>query len=104
VSAEREEQIKAAIEQLSPEEAQFFLHRLEYAMKKRRLQLTGYLVSMFVWLIGMVLGLAYFGSHDGFTGWVFLAPFAVVGLILWLVGKYANRVGETPFPGIRKPE
>ena len=82
-----------AIEQLSPEEAQYFLDKLERAIRKRKIQLTGYLVAMLVWLLGMVGALAYYGMSSGFVGWVFLAPFALVGAVLWGFGKWANRAG-----------
>ena len=89
----KDDEIKAAIAALSPEEAQFFLHKLEAAFKKRKMQLTGYLVAIAVWLLGMVGALAYFGTHDGFVGWVFLMPFALVGVILYVFGRISNRIG-----------
>lgn len=85
-----------AIEQLSPDEATFFLAKLEAALRKRKLQLTGYLVAMIVWLVGMVFALAYYGISEGFVGWVFLVPFGIVGLILYLFGKWAEKVGASP--------
>ncbi|MCX5744927.1 MAG: hypothetical protein NT062_20760 [Proteobacteria bacterium] len=91
--ASKDDDLKAAIANLSPEEATFFLAKLEAAYKKRKLQLTGYLVAMASWLVGMVLAFAYFGTHDGFTGWVFLVPFGLVGLVLYAFGRIANRVG-----------
>lgn len=87
-------ELAEAIENLSPDEAQFFLHKLEAALKKRRTQILGYLVAMFTWLVGMVFALAYFGTHDGFVGWVFLLPFAIVGLVLYGFGRWANRIGN----------
>lgn len=92
--ANRHAELAQAIENLSPQEAQFFLDKLEAALKKRRLQLIGYLVAMVVWMIGTVFALVYYGSHDGFSGWVFLVPFAFVGLILFGFGKWAERVGK----------
>ena len=85
-------ELARAIEKLSPEEAGYFLGKLEIAIKKRKIQITGYLVAMAVWLVGMVFALAYFGTHDGFVGWVFLAPFGLVGIVLWGFGKIANRL------------
>src|ERR1044071_9291350 len=67
--AKKHEDLARAIRNLSPDEAAFFLHKLEMAIKKRKIQITGYLVAMAVWLIGMVLALAYTGMHDGFVGW-----------------------------------
>jgi hypothetical protein len=92
--ASKHDQLAAAIEQLSPEEASYFVHKLEAALRKRKLQLTGYLVAMFVWLIAMVGALVYYGLVDGFTGWVFLVPFALVGLVLWGFGRWAEHVGK----------
>jgi hypothetical protein len=93
--ADRHAELAKAIDNLSPEEAQFFLTKLEAALKKRRLQLFGYLVSMLVWLLATVGALVYYGSHEGFTGWVFLLPFALVGVILFAFGRWADRVGRT---------
>ncbi|MBA3817346.1 MAG: hypothetical protein H0X17_00505 [Deltaproteobacteria bacterium] len=89
-----EADIAAAIQQLSPEEATFFLAKLEAVIAKRKLQLTGYLVALVGWLIATFLALAYYGTHDGFVGWVFLVPFALVGLIIFGFGKWADRVGK----------
>jgi len=91
-------ELAEAIENLSPEEAQFFLLKLEAALKKRRLQLIGYLVAMLVWLVATVFALVYFGSHEGFTGWVFLVPFFLVGVILFAFGKWAERVSRATLP------
>jgi hypothetical protein len=96
--ANKHAELAHAIENLSPDEAQFFLHKLEAALKKRRLQLIGYLVAMFVWLIGTVFALVYFGTHEGFSGWAFLVPFGLVGAILFGFGKWAERVGKAPIP------
>jgi hypothetical protein len=94
--AGQHEELARAVEQLSPEEARFFLHKLETALRKRKIQLMGYLVAMLVWVLGMVCALAYFGMADGFVGWVFLVPFGVVGVILYVFGMWANKVGSAP--------
>jgi hypothetical protein len=90
------DELARAVEQLSPEEAAFFLDRLERALKKRKLQLLGYLVALCVWTIGMVCALAIYGLASGFVGWVFFVPFALVGLVLWIFGKWADKVGRAP--------
>jgi hypothetical protein len=97
-NADKHEELARAVKDLSPEEAEFFLHKLEMAIKKRKIQIMGYLVSMFVWAAGMVFALAYYGMASGFVGWVFLVPFAAVGLILFGFGKWADRVGARKFP------
>ena len=93
-------ELARAVEQLSPDEAQFFLDKLERALKKRRLQLIGYLVAMLVWAVGMLLAFGvYLTTEPGhFVGWVFLAPFAVVGVILYAFGKWSVKVGGKDKP------
>ena len=66
------------------------------SLKKRKIQLTGYLVAMVVWLVGMIFALVYYGTHDGFVGWVFLVPFA-------LVGADPVRVRQVGRAGVGKP-
>jgi len=92
---DRHETLADAVAQLSPEEAVYFLNRLEAAITKRKIQLTGYLVAMVVWLAAMVGALVYFGAHDGFVGWVFLVPFGLVGLVLWGFGRWSEKIAET---------
>lgn len=90
----KHDELAAAVAKLSPEEAAFFLRRLEAAVTKRKIQLTGYLVAMVVWLAGMVGALVYYGSVDGFVGWVFLVPFGLVGAVLWGFGRWAELVAQ----------
>lgn len=92
------DELAEAVAKLSPEEALFFLAKLEAVMNKRKLQLTGYLVAFLVWLVGMFFALAYYGTHDGFVGWAFLVPFAAVGVILYAFGKWSDRVGKRVEP------
>ena len=89
----KHDELARAIQELSPDEAAFFLAKLEAALNKRKLQLTGYVVALIAWAIGMAIAMAYYGIVDGFTGWVFLVPFAIVGVLLWLFGRWAERVG-----------
>ena len=86
--------IAEAIGKLSSHEAEFFLTKLEALMRKRKLQLTGYLVALGSWAIAMFFALAYYATHVGFVGWVFLLPFGLVGAILFAFGKWADRVGK----------
>jgi len=57
--------VAKAIEQLSPEEAGYFLDKLERAIRKRKIQLGGYLAAMVVWLFGIVWALFYYGVTLG---------------------------------------
>ena len=94
-----QEELARAIAQLSPDEAAFFLHRLEMALRKRKIQLGGYLVAMVSWLIGMTLALVYFGMNDWSAAWAFIVPFGAVGAILYGFGAWAERVANRPPPG-----
>jgi hypothetical protein len=93
------DELAKAIAQLSPEEAAFFLHKLEMAMRKRKLQLGGYLVAMIAWLAGMIGALIYFGAYGWSAAWAFLVPFGLVGAILYGFGTWAERVARRPPPG-----
>jgi hypothetical protein len=95
------DELARAIAKLSPDEAAFFLHRLEMAMRKRKIQLTGYLVALLAWLAGMVLALMlfYFGGMNGWSAaWVFIVPLGIVGAILYGFGAWAERVARRPPP------
>lgn len=99
-SADKHEDLARAIEKLTPEEAAFFVDKLEAAIRKRRIQLLGYLVAMIVWLLGMVAALVWYGTHEGFVGYVFIIPFGFVGVTLWAFGKWAAKVGAKAAPGL----
>jgi hypothetical protein len=94
--ADQHVELAQAIEKLDPAEAAFFLEKLERAIKKRKIQISGYLAAMLVWVIGMMFALMYFGMADGFVGWVFLAPFGLVGVVLYAFGRWSERVGNPP--------
>jgi hypothetical protein len=98
-----EDELVKAIGELSPEEAEFFLKKLEAALRKRKIMLSGYLVAMVAWIVGMVCALAYFGMASGFVGWVFLVPFAIVGVILWAFGTWAEKVARSVKPAVPSP-
>jgi hypothetical protein len=60
--ADQHEALAHAIQNLSSDEAQFFLDKLERAIRKRKIQITGYLVAMLVWALGMLFGLVWAGT------------------------------------------
>lgn len=99
-----QDDLEQLIGNLNPTEADYFLKKLEGALRKRRIMLSGYIVAMVVWLVGMVCALAYFGMASGFTGWVFLVPFAFVGLVLWIFGALAERAGRVPELSVPDPK
>lgn len=92
------EELAHAISQLDPEQAAVFLQRLEATFRKRKIQISGYLVAMVAWLVGMTLALIYFGMNDGSAAWAFIVPFGAVGVILYAFGSWADRVGKRGRP------
>jgi hypothetical protein len=88
-----------AIKQLSPEEAEFFLHKLEMAIRRRRLQGIGYIVAITAWLVTTLIALVYNASQDRLVVGAFIIPVGLAGAILYGFGRWADRVGKTPPPG-----
>jgi fatty acid desaturase len=84
-----------AISNLSDDEAAFVLDKLERALRKRKIQITGYLIALAVWLIGTLAVLAYLGTHPGKPLWLLLAPFGLVGAALYGFGLWAERVSPS---------
>ena len=94
LDADGKQKLAEQIANLSDVEREHFLFQLETVMKKRRMQLLGYLLAMLVWALGMLFALVWYGTHDGFQGWVFLVPFAAVGVVLWAFGAWTDRLGK----------
>jgi len=91
--------LASMVAQLSPDEAQFFLGKLERALRRRRIQLFGYLVAMLLWASSMLVALAAYGLMTGVLPYMlFLVPFLLVGLVLFGFGKWADRVGGKSAP------
>lgn len=89
------EAIAEAVAKLSPDEALFFIAKLEAVITKRKIQLTGYLVALVLGVLGLLVAMLVYGSQDGFVGWVFLIPMALVGGCLWAFGRWAEHVGKS---------
>jgi hypothetical protein len=62
--------------------------------RRRKINLLGTLIALVEMLVGLPLGLAYMGMGPPgeFRGWILLVPLSLVGLTLWLFGKWARRV------------
>ncbi len=88
-----QEDLEKLIASLNPEEAEYFLKKVEAALQKRKIMLSGYIVAMVAWLVGMVCALAYYGTSSGHPIWVFAIPFLIVGVILWAFGVMSERAG-----------
>jgi hypothetical protein len=92
------EELDARLSELTPEQAEMFARALALAMKKRRMLLLGYLVTLFVIVFGFVGALYVYGRMERgtFIGWVFLVPGLGAALTLIIFGKLTKRLGKNP--------
>lgn len=84
-----------AVEDDLPAEQIAILERaIARVARKRSILLAGYVISLVVLIGGMLGALYVFGRAPSgrFIGWVFFAPLAAVGVILWAFGLWAKRV------------
>lgn len=87
------EQIEQAIQNMPPEKAAELVAMLEESLRRRKIELFGYLGAALMLLVGMIGALYYYGSRQTgeFVGWIFLLPLALAGGIMWAVGRWARR-------------
>jgi len=90
----KQDAVEEALKNMSREEAALFVFLLKSKYQKRKIQLTGYLVGIGLWLVGMLFALIVYGTASGFVGWVFLVPFALLGMTMFAFGKWAEQVGK----------
>jgi len=88
------EDIEQQVGKLSADEAAVFLRILEVTLKRRRIQLLGYLCALFAVVFGMIFALYMWSKREPgtFIGWVFILPPATGALAIWLFGKWSNSV------------
>lgn len=88
--------IAEAIATLSPEEAMVFMAHMDGALKQRRLQLTGYVVAALLWAVSMAVALYLYGTaaRGTFITWVFLVPFGILGGVMWMFGRLADKLAD----------
>ncbi len=93
-------EIEQAIRELPPDRAAELVAMLEASVRRRRIELYGYLLAAVVVIVGMIGALLIMGSvEDGrFVGWVFLVPLALAGLVMTVVGKRAKAGAPTTKP------
>lgn len=86
-------QIEDAIKNMPPEKAAELVAMLEDSLRRRKIELFGYLGAALALVVGMVIALYIYGSSDAndFVGWVFLIPLALAGGIMWGIGRWAQR-------------
>ena len=85
-------EIEQAIRELPPDRAAELVAMLEASVRRRRIELYGYLLAAVVVIVGMIGALLIMGSvEDGrFVGWIFLIPLALAGLVMTVIGKRAK--------------
>jgi hypothetical protein len=90
------DEIAQAVAKLDPTEAAYFLNRLQGAIRKRKIQLWGYLTAIAMWAVTMGLALMYWVStpRGTFVGWIFIIPFISVGVMLFLFGRWGDAVQQ----------
>lgn len=85
-------EIEQAIRELPPDRAAELVAMLEASVRRRKIELYGYLLAAVVVIVGMLGALLIMGSvKDGtFIGWLFLIPLALAGLVMTVVGRRAK--------------
>ena len=86
-------QIEEGIKNMPPEKAAELVAMLEASLRRRKIELYGYLGAAVVLLIGMVVALYIYGAtdHGNFMSWIFLIPMGLAGGVMWFVGRWSNR-------------
>jgi|GEM_PF-3448779 len=87
------ERVEAAVANLPPDKAAELVALLEASIRRRKIELVGYLAAAGVLLVGMVIAIyAYGTAREGrFVGWVFMIPLALAGVVMILVGRAAKQ-------------
>ena len=78
---------------LSQEQIDGLIKAIEKVERRRKIMLAGYLVALIALVGGEVAAVFVVASlpPGPFNVWVFLIPFALVGLSLWGFGRWARR-------------
>jgi hypothetical protein len=92
--------IERAVRDLPPERAAELVEMLEGSIKRRKLELYGYLVAAAIVVIGMIVSLLIMGSapEGSFVAWIFLVPLALAGVVMTWMGKRAKAAGKMTSP------
>lgn len=87
------ERIETAVSNLPPDKAAELVALLEASMRRRKVELFGYIGAALVLLVGMVLALYAYGRADAnqFRGWLLLLPLAGAGVIMIGVARWAKK-------------
>ena len=76
-----------------PEDLLALVHAIDVTMKRRRMMLAGYFLALLAIVVGIPVALGIYGQTRGSGfAWIFFAPPALAGVILWIVGWAIKRV------------
>jgi len=84
--------IEEGLKNMPPEKAAELVAMLETSLRRRKIELYGYVAAAVVMLVGMVVALYIYGAtdHGNFMSWIFLVPMALGGAVMWFVGRWSN--------------
>lgn len=93
VPEETKREVERAIADLTPEQAEHFERLLARAAKRRWILFSGYLLSFFALVGGLLWALYTYGTAEpgSFRAWVFFVPVAAMGVIFFAAGRLARR-------------
>jgi hypothetical protein len=85
-------QIEEGLKKMPPEKAAELLAMLEASLRRRKIELIGYIGAAVILLVGMVVALYIYGASDGgnFMTWIFLIPMGLAGFVMWIVGRWST--------------
>jgi hypothetical protein len=85
-------QIEEGLKNMPPEKAAELVAMLEASLRRRKIELYGYIAAAVVMLVGMIVALYIYGAtdHGDFMTWIFLIPMGLAGGVMWWVGRWAN--------------
>jgi hypothetical protein len=86
-------QIEEGLKNMPPEKAAELVAMLEASLRRRKIELYGYLGAAVVMVVGMVVALYIYGAtdHGNFMSWIFLIPMGLAGAVMWFVGRWSNK-------------
>jgi hypothetical protein len=86
-------QIEEGLKNMPPEKAAELVAMLETSLRRRKIELYGYIAAAVVLLVGMIASLYIYGAtdHGNFMSWIFLIPMGLAGAVMWFVGRWSNR-------------
>ncbi|HUQ06770.1 MAG TPA: hypothetical protein VM261_29910 [Kofleriaceae bacterium] len=86
-------QIEEGLKNMPPEKAAELVAMLEASLRRRKIELYGYIGAAAVMLVGMVTALYIYGAtdHGNFMSWIFLIPMGLAGAVMWFVGRWSNK-------------